>query len=201
MFSRKKTTISTDSCWDEGRKTATESLVEKVSGDTLEPAGREPRESEAARQNKAVRDSVAQNEESTAAQAEVACGETAEPTDQTSREPDASCKNMTIRDSVGRNDVPAAAPDTWLSGEAAIMAESLKRLIDRSRRRTFHVGRIHIFWSPVQEILRGFRAKVRFPRHVLRGILPLQVAGGVLGILEPLHLDQSLHGCAGAGVR
>lgn len=132
MFSRKKTTISTDSCWDEGRKTATESLVEKVSGDTLEPAGREPRESEAARQNKAVCDSVAQNEESTAAQAEVACGETAEPTEQTSREPDASCKNMTIRDSVGRNDVPAAAPDTWLSGEAAIMAESLKRLIDQA---------------------------------------------------------------------
>ena len=67
MFSRKKTTISTDRCWDEGRKTATENSVEKVSGGAPEPAVRESRESEAACKIAALRDNGSHNAALTAA--------------------------------------------------------------------------------------------------------------------------------------
>ena len=67
MYSRKKTTISTDRCWDEGRKTATENSVEKVSGGAPEPAVRESRESEAACKIAALRDNGSHNAALTAA--------------------------------------------------------------------------------------------------------------------------------------
>lgn len=132
MFSRKKTTISTDRCWDEGRKTATENSVEKVSGGAPEPAVRESRDSEAACKIAALRDNGNHNAALTAAPAEVMCGDTAEPAGHTPRDSDATRKNTNSRDNGSHNAALTAAPDTWLSGEAATMADSLKRLIDQA---------------------------------------------------------------------
>lgn len=132
MFSRKKTTISTGSCWDEGRKTAAESPVEKAGGGAPESAGWEPREPEATCQNTVRRDDGGHNAELTAAPNDGMRGDTAEPAAHTPEEPDAIRKTAPFRDDGNHSEALMAAPTTWLSGEAAVMAESLKRLIDQA---------------------------------------------------------------------
>ena len=115
MFSRKKTTISTDRCWDEGRKTATENPVEKVSGGAPEPAVREARESEAACKITALRDNGNHNAAPTAAPAEVMCGDTAEPAGHTPRDSDATRIITNSRSFRSHISALTAAPETWLS--------------------------------------------------------------------------------------
>lgn len=122
MFSRKKTTISTGSCWDEGRKTATESPVEKMSGGTSESADQEPRESEATCKTVALRDDGSRNNVLTAAPAEVMCGDTAEPADNESMESVTTCRTTDTRDGGGHNDMPPAARAEVMHGDTAEVA-------------------------------------------------------------------------------
>ncbi len=52
----------------------------------------------------------------------------------------------------------------------------------------------------VRAVFFGFCGEIRHWRHVFRRVLPVPDAGGVLGVLEPLHLHQPLSGRAEAGV-
>ena len=132
MFSRKKTTISTDSCWGEGRKTATESPVEKVSGGVSESAGREPRESEAVGRTTVTSDSGGRNDMPLTTPNDGMSRGTSESAGRTPRGSDATRKAATFRDDGSHNATLTAVTDTWLSGEAAVIADSLKRMIDQA---------------------------------------------------------------------